>query len=267
MSQFNHSHVHQGMCMPPTNRRCVPCAWVVILALGLLMLPLLAQADPLRDALSKAATEDYSPILRAFLLLTLLSVIPLLLISVTSFTRIIVVLSLVRSALGLQQTPPNSVLVTLALFLTLFTMAPVFQNIKTSAVEPYLHKDISAEVAVSRGFQPLKMFMIRQTRQEDLLAVVKMSGNTIPKTVAEVTPIELIPAFMLSELRTAFQIGFVIFLPFLLIDLVVAAILMALGMIMVPPSTISLPLKILLFLLINGWTLVTQALLAGYHIP
>jgi len=201
------------------------------------------------------------------LLLTLLSVIPLLLISLTSFTRIIVVLSLIRSALGLQQTPPNSVLITLALFLTLFTMTPVFQVAKTSAIDPYLHKEIPAEVAVTKGFQPFKMFMVRQTREGDLRAVVRMSGSAMPKTVDDISALQLIPAFMLSELRNAFQIGFVIFLPFLLIDLVVAAILMALGMIMVPPSTISLPLKILLFLLINGWTLIAQALLASYHGP
>lgn len=249
-----------------SNRRARH-AWVVVLAVVLMLLPTLVQADPLQDAFAKAAAEDYSPILRTFLLLSLLSVIPLLLISLTSFTRIIVVLSLVRSALGLQQTPPNSVLVTLAVFLTLFTMAPVLQSVKSSSIDPYLNKQIAANVAVNRGFQPLKMFMIRQTRQEDLLAVVKMAGNKIPKTVDDVTALELVPAFMLSELRTAFQIGFVIFLPFLLIDLVVAAILMALGMIMVPPSTISLPLKILLFLLINGWTLIAQALMAGYHSP
>lgn len=245
----------------------VPLLLIMMAAMALVVLPSLASADPLQDALTRAASEDYSPILRSFLLLSLLSLIPLLLISLTSFTRIVVVLSLIRSALGLQQTPPNSVLITLALFLTFFTMAPVFQAAKTSAIDPYLRKEISAEVAVSKGFQPLKMFMIRQTREGDLLAVVKMAGNKVPKTVDEVSALELIPAFMLSELRTAFQIGFVIFLPFLLIDLVVAAILMALGMIMVPPSTISLPLKILLFLLINGWTLIAQALLTSYHGP
>jgi flagellar biosynthetic protein FliP len=249
------------------NNRRIRYVRLVVVAAALMLLPILVQADALQDALTKAAAEDYSPILRAFLLLSLLSVIPLLLISLTSFTRIIVVLSLLRSALGLQQTPPNSVLITLAVFLTLFTMAPVFQSIKSTSVDPYLNKQIPANVAVSRGFQPLKMFMIRQTRQGDLLAVVKMARDKLPKTVSDVTALELVPAFMLSELRTAFQIGFVIFLPFLLIDLVVAAILMALGMIMVPPSTISLPLKILLFLLINGWTLIAQALLTGYHIP
>lgn len=253
--------------MPARNKRNFRRALLVLFALALLLLPIWAQADALQDAFAKAATEDYSSILRAFVLLSLLAVVPLLLISLTSFTRIIVVLSLLRSALGLQQTPPNSVLVTLALFLTLFTMSPVLQSARTTAVNPYLHKEIPAEVAVSRGFQPLKMFMIRQTRQEDLLAVVRMAGAKPPKTIADVTALELVPAFMLSELQTAFQIGFVIFLPFLLIDIVVAAILMALGMIMVPPSTISLPLKILLFLLINGWTLVAQALLAGYHSP
>ncbi|MGN2250135.1 flagellar type III secretion system pore protein FliP [Frateuria sp. GZRe14] len=228
-------------------------------------LPAAALADPLQDMLSRASSDDLSPVLRSFLLLTLLSFVPLLLISITSFTRIVVVLSLIRSALGLQQTPPNSVLVTLALFLTLFTMSPVLQAAKTGALDPYLRKEITVPVALEKGFQPLKLFMIRQTRKDDLLAVAKMAGHPAPRSIDEVSALELVPAFMLSELRTAFQIGFVIFLPFLLIDLVVAAILMALGMIMVPPSTVSLPLKILLFLLINGWSLVAQALLASFH--
>lgn len=227
--------------------------------------PVVSMADPLQDMLAKASTQDLSPVLRSFLLLTALSFIPLLLISLTSFTRIVVVLSLIRNALGLQQTPPNSVLITLALFLTLFTMSPVLQAAKTGALDPYLRKEITAPVALEKGFQPLKLFMIHQTRQEDLLAVAKMAGHPAPRSVDEVSAMELVPAFMLSELRTAFQIGFVIFLPFLLIDLVVAAILMALGMIMVPPSTVSLPLKILLFLLINGWSLIAQALLASFH--
>lgn len=240
--------------------------WMLLaLTASVALLPVAALADPLQDMLSKASTQDLSPVLRSFLLLTLLSFVPLLLISLTSFTRIVVVLSLIRSALGLQQTPPNSVLVTLALFLTLFTMSPVLQVAKTSALDPYLRKEITASVALEKGFQPLKLFMIRQTRKEDLLAVAKMAGHAAPRNLDEVTALELVPAFMLSELRTAFQIGFVIFLPFLLIDLVVAAILMALGMIMVPPSTVSLPLKILLFLLINGWSLVAQALLASFH--
>jgi flagellar biosynthesis protein FliP len=198
-------------------------------------------------------------------LLSLLSFIPLMVIALTSFTRIVVVLSLVRSALGLQQTPPNSVLLTLAMFLTLFSMSPVFQSAKQAGLDPYLHNEIPMQTAVSRAFEPFKLFMIRQTREDDLLAVVRMAKVPTPKSVEDIGALQLIPAFMLSELRTAFQIGFVIFLPFLLIDLVVAAILMALGMIMLPPTTISLPIKILLFLLINGWTLLAQALLSGYH--
>jgi flagellar biosynthetic protein FliP len=223
-------------------------------------------ADPVQDAIAHAAGEDYSPILRSFLLLSLLSFIPLMVIALTSFTRIIVVLSLVRSALGLQQTPPNSVLLTLAMFLTLFSMNPVFQSAKQNGLDPYLRHEVPMQEAASRAFEPFKLFMVRQTREDDLLAVVRMAKVPPPKSVQDISALQLVPAFMLSELRTAFQIGFVIFLPFLLIDLVVAAILMALGMIMLPPTTISLPLKILLFLLINGWTLLAQALLSGYHL-
>ena len=244
------------------NKRFV----LIGLLVGGLALPALGCCtDPIQEALSRASSEDYSPILRSFLLLSLLSFIPLLVIALTSFTRIIVVLSLVRSAIGLQQTPPNSVLLTLAMFLTLFSMNPVFQSAKQAALDPYLRHEIPMASAVSRGLEPFKLFMVKQTREEDLLAVIHMAKMAPPKSVDDIGALQLIPAFMLSELRTAFQIGFVIFLPFLLIDLVVAAILMALGMIMLPPTTISLPLKILLFLLINGWGLLAQALLSSYH--
>jgi flagellar biosynthetic protein FliP len=237
---------------------------VALATLGLIV-PGVAWCDPLQDVLTRASAEDFSPILRSFLLLSLLSFIPLMVIALTSFTRIIVVLSLVRNALGLQQTPPNSVLLTLAMFLTLFSMNPVIQSAKELGLDPYLRHEIPAETAVSKGFGPFKLFMIRQTREDDLLAVIHMAKLAPPKSVDDVGALQLVPAFMLSELRTAFQIGFVIFLPFLLIDLVVAAILMALGMIMLPPTTISLPLKILLFILINGWSLLAQALLSSYH--
>lgn len=244
------------------NKRLALLALVII---GL-ALPVVGWCgDPIQDSITRAAAEDYSPILRSFLLLSLLSFIPLAVIALTSFTRIIVVLSLVRSALGLQQTPPNSVLLTLAMFLTLFAMNPVFQTAKQVALDPYLRHEIPAGAAVERGFEPFKMFMIRQTREGDLLAVIRMAKMAPPKSVNDIGALQLIPAFMLSELQTAFQIGFVIFLPFLLIDLVVAAILMALGMIMLPPTSISLPLKILLFLLVNGWGLLAQALLSSYH--
>ncbi|WP_243040906.1 flagellar type III secretion system pore protein FliP [Dyella sedimenti] len=224
-----------------------------------------ANSEPVANLLGGLANDDYSSILRSFLLLSALAFLPLLVIALTSFTRIIVVLSLLRSALGLQQTPPNSVLLTLALFLTLFSMNPVFEAVRQSAIAPYSRHEISAETAVGKGFEPFKQFMVRQTREQDLLAVVRMAKLPAPRTVDDIGALQLIPAFMLSELRTAFQIGFVVFLPFLLIDLVVAAILMALGMIMLPPTTISLPLKILLFLLVNGWTLLAQALIGSYH--
>ncbi|WP_266158309.1 flagellar type III secretion system pore protein FliP [Dyella silvatica] len=237
------------------------CVFVLVLAGGHTSLAF--AADPLRDAIGQSG--DVAPALRQLAVLTALSLLPALLIAMTSFTRIVIVLSMVRSALGLQQTPPNAVLITLSLFLTLFSMMPVLQVAKDRAVDPWLAKTMNTEVAVQTGFQPFKEFMIRQTREGDLRAVVSMAGANQPKTLAEVQALHLIPAFMLSELHTAFQIGFVIFLPFLLIDLVVAAILMALGMIMVPPATVSLPLKILLFLLINGWVLIAQAILGSYR--
>ena len=238
--------------------------WAVMMSLVFAGSIGIAHADALQTALSQATSADYSPILKTFLLLSALSLLPILLIGLTSFTRIIVVLSLVRSAIGLQQTPPNSVLITLALFLTFFSMAPVAQAIQHDALDPYLHRQLSTAAAIERGFQPLKLFMVRQTHASDLKAVLAMAKAPMPKTVNDIQAADLIPAFMLSELETAFQIGFVIFLPFLLIDLVVAAVLMGLGMIMVPPATLSLPLKILLFLLINGWTLIAQALLSSY---
>ncbi|MGH8077545.1 MAG: flagellar type III secretion system pore protein FliP, partial [Lysobacter sp.] len=169
-----------------------------------------------------------------------------------------------RHALGLPQTPPNSVIVTLAICLTYFTMAPVMDNVNQVALTPYLASEITATQALERGSVPLRAFMVGQTRESDLRAVVEMADVPPPKSMEEIRFSHLLPAFLLSELKTAFQIGFVIFLPFLLIDLVVGAVLMALGMIMVPPATISLPLKLLLFVLIDGWVLVSKALLSSY---
>ena len=244
-------------------RRYVWLAFAAVLGVAF-CLPAAAAIDPLRDAVNQNSA-DLAPALRQVAVLTALSLLPALLIAMTSFTRIVIVLSMLRTALGLQQTPPNAVVITLSLFLTLFSMMPVLQSAKDRALDPWLANGMSTQAAVTQGFQPFKEFMIRQTREGDLRAVVDMAGSAQPKSLADVQALHLIPAFMLSELRTAFQIGFVIFLPFLLIDLVVAAILMALGMIMVPPATVSLPLKVLLFLLINGWVLVAQALLGSYR--
>lgn len=223
-------------------------------------------ADPVQDMVSQLADQDYAPALKIFLFLTVLSFVPLMLIATTAFTRIVIVLSLLRHALGMPQTPPNSILVTLGVFLTLFAMSPVLERVYDNAVAPYIEQQIDTRTALDRGILPLKEFMVRQTREKDLLAVIKMAKSPPPQTLDEIQLRHLLPAFMLSELRTAFQIGFVVFLPFLLIDVVVAAILMALGMIMVPPVTISLPLKILVFLLVDGWLLIGEALLGSFRI-
>jgi flagellar biosynthetic protein FliP len=231
---------------------------------GLLACGAADAAPPVHAALDAAVKQDFSPVVRTFVLLSLLAVLPVLLIGLTSFTRIIIVLSLLRHALGLPQTPPNSVLITLAAFLTLFSMGPVVERVNADAVQPYLQEEITVGKALDIGAVPVREFMVRQTRESDLAAVLEMAGAPKPETVDQIKFSHLAPAFLLSELKTAFQIGFVIFLPFLLVDLVVAAILMALGMIMVPPATISLPIKILLFILVDGWVLVARALLNSY---
>lgn len=237
---------------------------IALLILGLFVCAGSAQADQVADAMAQAAKEDLSPALRTFLVLTFLSFIPVVLIGMTSFTRIIVVLALLRHALGIPQTPPNSVLIVLALFLTLFSMGPVADQVYNGSVTPYISEQITATEGIARAKDPIKGFMVRQTRESDLLAVLEMAREQPPKTVDDIKFTHLATAFLLSELKTAFQIGFVIFLPFLLIDLVVAAILMSLGMIMLPPTTISLPLKILLFILIDGWALVSRTLLGSF---
>jgi flagellar biosynthetic protein FliP len=242
-------------------RRFLPLVALALL-LGLFALP--AFAHPMGPAIDAAVKQDYSPVIRTFVLLSLLSILPVLLIGLTSFTRIIIVLSLLRHALGLPQTPPNSVLITLGIFLTIFSMGPVIDKVNTDSVQPYLAEKITATQAIGNGAGPVRDFMIRQTRESDLAAVLDISRAPKPKSIEDIKFSQLAPAFLLSELKTAFQIGFVIFLPFLLVDLVVAAILMALGMIMVPPSTISLPLKLLLFILIDGWVLVSRALVSSY---
>lgn len=216
------------------------------------------------DMMGEVLKQDYSPALRNFIALSMLSLLPVMLIGMTSFTRIVIVLSLLRHALGLPQTPPNSVIITLAICLTYFSMAPVINSVNQQAVAPYLADEITSAEAMERGAGPLRGFLVGQTRESDLLAVMEMANAPPPESVEEIALSHLLPAFLLSELKTAFQIGFVIFLPFLLLDLVVGAVLMALGMIMVPPATVSLPLKILLFVLIDGWVLVSRALLSSY---
>lgn len=203
--------------------------------------------------------------LKIVLMLTAIALLPAIVVSMTSFTRTIIVLSMLRHAFGMQDTPPNLVLLSIALFLTLFTMSPAIRQIDTQSVQPLMRNEISLEQAVAAGLSPLRDFMIRQTREKDLELVLEVAHAPIPDSVDDVQTVHLVPAFLLSELKTAFQIGFVIFLPFLLVDLVVASVLMSMGMLMVPPTIISLPFKILMFVLIDGWSLVVRALLGSFH--
>jgi flagellar biosynthetic protein FliP len=199
------------------------------------------------------------------LAVTALSVAPAILLLTTSFTKIFVVLSLTRNALGLQSTPPTQVLAGLALFLTLFVMSPVLTQVNNAGVQPYLKGDMTQSQAFDAGVKPLRQFMVSHTRSEELALITKAAQQPRPKNAASVPLSTLVPAFVLSELRSAFVIGFVIFVPFLVIDLVVAAVLMSMGMMMLPPVTISLPFKILLFVLVDGWGLIVQSLVASYR--
>ena len=208
---------------------------------------------------------DSSNALQILLLIGGISLIPAILFTVTGFTRILIVLGFIRNALGTQNTPPNQVLVGIALFLTLFVMAPTIGAIKKDAWEPLQHHQINTTQALQRGQEPLRTFMFKQTRTRDLSLFVSLAHIKTPKTRADIPTYVLIPAFIMSELKTAFQIGFLIFLPFLIIDLIVSSTLMSMGMVMLPPTFISLPFKILLFVLVDGWDLITHSLVASFH--
>jgi flagellar biosynthetic protein FliP len=204
-------------------------------------------------------------VMRTALILSMLAVIPAMLVSMTSFIRTVIVLAMVRHAFGMPETPPNSVLVSLALFLTAFTMSPALTSLNNEALQPLLAGRIGAEQAMERGSRPLREFMLAQTRDQDIEAIYAISHTPVPDRPEQVEILKLTPAFILNELRVSFTIGFVILLPFLLIDLVVSSILLALGMMMVPPSTISLPIKLLMFVLIDGWQLVIQGVLGSFR--
>jgi len=208
--------------------------------------------------------QEYSVSLQILLIMTALSFIPAFVMLMTSFTRIIIVFSILRQALGLQQTPSNQILVGLALFLTMFIMAPIFDRINTSALQPYLNEEIVAQEALKRAEVPIRDFMLAQTRESDLALFVRLSKRTDLAGVEDVPLTILVPAFVTSELKTAFQIGFMIFIPFLIIDMVVASILMAMGMMMLSPLIISLPFKIMLFVLVDGWALIMGTLAASF---
>ena len=201
-----------------------------------------------------------------FLLLTVLSLAPAILVMMTSFTRIVVVLSFLRQALGTAQVPPNQVLIGLSLFLTFFIMAPVWQTMNRTAITPYLDKRIGSDEALARGMAPVREFMFRQVRKKDLAMFERIAHlPDSPKTREEIPTYVLIPAFVVSELSTAFEMGFMIYLPFLILDVVVSSVLMSMGMMMLPPTVVSLPFKILLFVLVDGWNLIIGSLVQSFH--
>lgn len=208
--------------------------------------------------------QEFVDSINILILLTILTLVPSFLVLVTSFTRIVVVLSFLRNALATQQTPPNQVMIGLALFLTLFIMAPVYGQVAEEAVNPYLEGSISQEEAIDIGAKPIKEFMLKQTREKDLALFVNISQDELPGDRMDVTLRSLVPAFVISELKTAFQIGFVLFIPFIVIDLIVASILMSMGMFMLPPATVSLPFKLLLFIMVDGWYLVVKSLVESF---
>ena len=210
-------------------------------------------------------TQDYSLSLQVVMLMTLLSFIPSILVMMTSFTRIVIVLAILRQAIGLQTSPSNQVVIGIALFLTIFIMTPVFDDIYTQAIEPYVQEKIQAREAFEIAQKPLRKFMLNQTRMSDLNAFSEFANIKIDK-IEDVPMRVVIPAFIVSELKTAFQIGFMLFLPFLIIDLVVASILMAMGMMMLSPMIVSLPFKLMLFVLVDGWTLIMGTLMSSFGI-
>ncbi|RRV07412.1 flagellar biosynthetic protein FliP [Pseudomonas sp. v388] len=240
--------------------------------IGLLLLtaaPYVFAADPLSiPAITLSNNPDgqqeYSVSLQILLIMTALSFIPAFVMLMTSFTRIIIVFSILRQALGLQQTPSNQILTGMALFLTMFIMAPVFDRVNQDALQPYLAEQLSAQDAVAKAQVPLKDFMLAQTRTSDLELFMRLSKRTDIATPDAAPLTILVPAFVISELKTAFQIGFMIFIPFLIIDMVVASVLMAMGMMMLSPLIISLPFKIMLFVLVDGWALIVGTLAGSF---
>jgi flagellar biosynthetic protein FliP len=228
----------------------------------LLAVPNICEAVDL--SLHVGGEPELAPALQIIVLLTVLSLAPALILMVTSFTRIVVVLAFVRQALGTHQMPAGQVLIGLSLFLTVFVMTPVWSKVKEAAVDPYLQKQITQQEALQRAVPPVREFMLRQTRQKDILLFIDLTKKARPAGPEDIPITLLIPAFMISELKTAFQIGFILYLPFLILDLVIASLLLSMGMMMLPPMMISLPLKLVLFVLVDGWNLLIGSLLKSF---
>ncbi len=241
----------------------------LVFLLALILFPAAAQAQPLPGIdLRVTPTDNPAQVVdsvKLLVLLTVLALAPGLLIMVTSFTRIVVVLSILRGALGIPQTPPNQVIIGLSLFLTFFVMTPTFQEINREALQPYLNNQLTQEQAFEAAAKPLKTFMLKQTREKDLALFVSLAKMPRPRNADDLPLTVVIPAFVISELKTAFQIGFLLYVPFLVIDMVVASALMSMGMFMLPPVMISLPFKLLLFVMVDGWYLVVRSLVESFH--
>ncbi len=235
---------------------------ILTCSLFVLMVPAAAHGETLQNIVSNLGNLDVN--LKIILLLTILTLAPAILITVTAFTRIVIILSLLRNALGTPQTPPNQVVIALSLFLTFFVMQPVFKQIDEVAIQPYMKKEITDVEAIKRSMQPIKEFMLKNTRKEDLKLFINLSGKEV-KSPDELSMITLIPAFMISEIKTAFIVVFVIYLPFIVIDMLVASILMSMGMMMIPPMMLSLPFKLILFVLADGWELLVKAIVGSYR--
>ncbi|PAF32262.1 flagellar type III secretion system pore protein FliP [Paenibacillus sp. 7516] len=245
--------------------------WLACCLMGLLSLAsvTVAFAEPIPNIDIQIGSGDggtpSTSSLSIILLITVLSIAPAILVLMTSFTRIVIVLGFIRTSLGTQQMPPNQVLVGLALFLTLFIMSPTLSSINQVALQPYLKGDITQTEALEKAQDPIKKFMFSHTREKDLLLFMKYNQTEQPETYQDIPITVMVPAYAISELKTAFQMGFMIFIPFLVIDIVVASTLMAMGMMMLPPVMISLPFKILLFVLVDGWYLVVKSLLLSFN--
>lgn len=208
--------------------------------------------------------EQISVVLQILFLLTILSLAPSILVMMTSFTRILVVLGFMRQAMGTQQMPPTQILVGLSIFLTIFIMSPILTEVNDKAIQPYVNEQIGREAALKAAEKPIREFMIKQTREKDLALMIKISGSDRPQNINDVGILTLIPAFIISELKTAFQIGFLLYIPFLVIDMVVASILLSMGMMMLPPIMVSLPFKLMLFVLVDGWYLVIGSIVRSF---
>jgi len=249
--------------------RKILIGWLTLLLLGMPILASAQESSTAQPFFSVSLDQEPDPgqvgvTLQIFLLMTVLSLVPALLIMLTSFTRIAIVLSLLRQALGTPQIPPTQVVLGIALFLTFFIMTPVWTTVNQKALQPYMAQEIDQKTALNTAADQFRTFMLKQTREKDLALMVKISGRPRPANREEISIGALIPAFIISELKTAFQIGFMLYVPFIVIDMVVASVLLSMGMMMLPPVMISLPFKLMLFVLADGWHLIVRSLVQSF---